>query len=242
MSARDQDRFDPKLDLMLERTVSAPPERVWQAWTKPEQVKRWFTPAPWTTAHCEIDLRPGGVFRFVNRSPEGQEHENICCYLEVIENKRLVWTIALLPGFRPARAQKPMHDEDATVPPFTAVITFEPGTTKAEKDAIVFLIGKVYPVTWKEVNMDEAPITWEKNGMHGYAKLGDKGEVTLDGIKGTDGKQVKIDHLKYWGAQKNDGFYLAYGTHHYKGFGHDYTLEKKNGFFIHIESEGDMEE
>lgn len=126
MSARDQDRFDPELDLMLERTVSAPPERVWQAWTKPEHVKRWFTPAPWTTAHCEIDLRPGGVFRFVNRSPEGQEHENICCYLEVIENKRLVWTIALLPGFRPARAQKPMHDEDATVPPFTAVITFEP--------------------------------------------------------------------------------------------------------------------
>ena len=122
----------------------------------------------------------------------------------------------------------------------SAVITFDTGTNKAEKDAIVFLIGKIYPVTWKEVNMDEAPITWEKNGMNGHAKLGDKGEVTLEGIAGADGKQAKMDHVKYWGAQKNTGFFLAYGTHHYKGFGHDYSIEKMNGFFIHIESEGDL--
>ena len=123
----------------------------------------------------------------------------------------------------------------------SAVITFEPGTTKAEKDALVFLIGKVYPVTWKEVNMDEQPITWEKDGMNGHAKLGDKGEVFLTGIKGPDGKQVKLDHVKYWGADTNTGFYLAYGKHHYKGFGHDYSLDQKNGFFIHIESSGKMD-
>lgn len=123
----------------------------------------------------------------------------------------------------------------------SAVVTFDTGTTKAEKDAIMFLVGKVYPVTWKEVNMDEAPITWEKSGMNGHAKLGDKGEVVLEGIKGPDGQQAKLDNVKYWGAQKNTGFYLAYGTHHYKGFGHDYSLEKKNGFFIHIESEGTIE-
>src|SRR3981189_104790 len=93
---------DSKLDLVLERVVDVPRELVWAAWTKPEHIKKWFTPAPWTTIDCEIDLRPGGIFRTVMRSPEGQEFPNTGCYLEVIENERLVWTVALGPGFRPA--------------------------------------------------------------------------------------------------------------------------------------------
>ena len=56
----------------------------------------------------------------------------------------------------------------------------------------------------------------------------------------SSGKQTVIQNLKYWGAQKNTGFYLAKGTHHYKGHGHDYSLKDKNGFFIHIESSGTM--
>ena len=38
---------DPKLDLVLERTIDVPRELVWVAWTKPEHVSKWFTPAPW---------------------------------------------------------------------------------------------------------------------------------------------------------------------------------------------------
>jgi uncharacterized protein YndB with AHSA1/START domain len=78
---------DPRLDLLLERVVDVPPELVWAAWTVPEHVKKWFTPAPWTTVDCEIDLRPGGIFRFVMRSPEGQEFPNVGCYLEVVKNE-----------------------------------------------------------------------------------------------------------------------------------------------------------
>lgn len=92
---------DPKLDLVLERVVDVPPELVWRAWTRPEHLVKWFTPAPWTTVDCEIDLRPGGIFRTVMRSPEGEEHPNVGCYLEVVENERLVWTDALGPGWRP---------------------------------------------------------------------------------------------------------------------------------------------
>ena len=51
-----------KLDLVLERVVDVPRELVWAAWTKPEHIKKWFTPAPWTTVDCEIDLRPGRHF------------------------------------------------------------------------------------------------------------------------------------------------------------------------------------
>ncbi len=93
---------DPKLDLVLERVIDVPRELVWAAWTKPEHVKKWFTPAPWTVADCEIDLRPGGMFRTTMRSPEGKEFPNVGCYLEVVPNERLVWTDALLPGYRPA--------------------------------------------------------------------------------------------------------------------------------------------
>src|SRR5689334_4833915 len=76
-----------KLDLVLERTIDVPRERVWAAWTKPEHIKKWFTPAPWKTVDCEIDLRPGGIFRTVMRSPEGDEHSNAGCYLEIVPNE-----------------------------------------------------------------------------------------------------------------------------------------------------------
>lgn len=95
--------LDLVLDLVLERVVDVPRELVWKAWTNPEHLKKWFTPAPWTTIDCEIDLRPGGIFRTVMQSPEGQEFPNVGCYLEVIENEKLVFTGALLPGYRPAR-------------------------------------------------------------------------------------------------------------------------------------------
>src|SRR6516225_9961619 len=95
---------DPDLDLVLERIVDVPPNLVWAAWTKAEHLKKWFTPAPWQTVDCEIDLRPGGIFRTTMRSPEGQEFPNVGCYLDVQPSHRLVWTVALLPGFRPAPA------------------------------------------------------------------------------------------------------------------------------------------
>jgi uncharacterized protein YndB with AHSA1/START domain len=106
---------DPKLDLVLERVVDVPRELVWKAWTTPEHLMPWFCPRPWTTIDCEIDLRPGGIFRSVMRSPEGQEFPNIGCYLEVVPNERLIWTDALLPGYRPAAE-----------PFMTAVLTLEP--------------------------------------------------------------------------------------------------------------------
>ena len=105
---------DPKLDLVLERVVDVPRELVWAAWTKPEHMVHWFAPKPWTTTHCEIDLRPGGIISFTMRSPEGKDFPNIGCVLEVVPQERLVWTDALLPGYRPS--EKPF---------FTAIIALE---------------------------------------------------------------------------------------------------------------------
>ncbi|QCI64179.1 SRPBCC family protein [Phreatobacter stygius] len=93
---------DPRLDLVLQRDVDVPVDLVWKAWTTPAQIRQWFVPKPWTITACEIDLRPGGVFSTVMRSPEGQEFPNIGCYLDVVVNRRLIWTDALLPGYRPS--------------------------------------------------------------------------------------------------------------------------------------------
>ncbi|MGB8076487.1 MAG: SRPBCC domain-containing protein, partial [Gallionella sp.] len=113
---------DSGLDLTFERIVDVPKEFIWRAWTQPEHLKPWFCPLPWRTVDCEIDLRPGGMFRTVMRSPEGQEFPNTGCYLEVVENERLVWTNALLPGFRPAPAPAAKADE-LTGFFFTAMVT-----------------------------------------------------------------------------------------------------------------------
>ena len=97
-------RLDAELDLVLERVIHVPRESVWAAWTRPELLLRWFTPAPWQTVECEIDARPGGIFRTVMRGPNGEESGGVGCFLEVVPNERLVWTDALLPGFRPSGA------------------------------------------------------------------------------------------------------------------------------------------
>jgi uncharacterized protein YndB with AHSA1/START domain len=71
---------EPKLDLVLERVIDVPQELVWAAWTEPEHLSKWFSPAPWTVSDCEIDLCPGGIFRTTMRSPEGQAFPHVGCY------------------------------------------------------------------------------------------------------------------------------------------------------------------
>lgn len=94
--------LNPRLDLQFERIIAAPRAGVWRAYTEPALLKRWFCPLPWTTTDCEIDLRPGGVFRTTMRSPEGQLFPNAGCYLDIVPGQRLVWTNALLADFRPS--------------------------------------------------------------------------------------------------------------------------------------------
>lgn len=105
---------DPALDLILERVVDVPRRLVWAAWTTPALIKQWFAPRPWSVTECDVDLRPGGMFRTVMRSPEGQDFPNAGCYLEIVDEQRLVFTDALLPGYRPAPE-----------PFFTAIISLE---------------------------------------------------------------------------------------------------------------------
>ena len=96
--------------------LDVPPETVWRAWTEPRLLEKWFCPRPWMAAECEIDLRPGGTFHTVLQGPDGTTPDNPGCYLEVVPNRRLVFTTALGPGDRP---------QDHYIL-FTAIITLAP--------------------------------------------------------------------------------------------------------------------
>lgn len=116
--------FDPAYDLLLERYVDAKPAQVWAAWTEPQRLMKWFCPRPWQTVECDIDLRPGGIFRTVMQSPEGERlPQNLACYLDVVPNERLVWTTALEPGYRPAALDDP--DSGCHNLEFTTIITLQ---------------------------------------------------------------------------------------------------------------------
>lgn len=116
---------DPNLDLVLQRDIDVPPALVWRAWTDPQLLIRWFTPAPWSTVECTIDLRPGGRFHTVMCSPEGQHYPNDGTYLEIVENERLVWTNMVAPGFRPSIPAKAEGHECAEFM-FTCILSLEP--------------------------------------------------------------------------------------------------------------------
>jgi len=106
-------------DLVLDRIVDVPPELIFKAWTTPQHLMPWFCPRPYRTVQCEIDLRPGGTFFAQMVDPQGNKlPASPGCYLEIVPNRKLVWTSALGPGYRP---------NDPGVAPwfFTAILTFE---------------------------------------------------------------------------------------------------------------------
>ena len=86
----------PPLDreFTITRVLDAPRELVWQAWTDPEHMSRWFGPHGFTTplATVTMDVRPGGTFEFTMVSDDdGNEIPSGGTFLEVVEPERLVW-------------------------------------------------------------------------------------------------------------------------------------------------------
>ncbi len=78
-------------EIRLVRVFNAPRHLVFEAWTKPEHVKHWWDPTGRPLATCEIDLRPGGSFRFINSAPQGAGHVFTGTYREITPPVRLVF-------------------------------------------------------------------------------------------------------------------------------------------------------
>ncbi|MGE0221974.1 MAG: SRPBCC family protein [Acetobacteraceae bacterium] len=89
-------------ELVLTRLIDATPDKLFRAWTEPALLTQWFTPAPYTTPHAELDPRPGGANLVVMRAPDGTEMPNRGVYLEVVPNERLVITDAYTRAWEPS--------------------------------------------------------------------------------------------------------------------------------------------
>lgn len=79
-------------EIVIERSFNAPRELVFEAWTKPEHVRRWYALKVTTMTVCEIDLRVGGKWRYVLHSPDGSEHGFSGEYKEITPPERLVYS------------------------------------------------------------------------------------------------------------------------------------------------------
>ncbi|MDB6093320.1 MAG: hypothetical protein JWM32_882 [Verrucomicrobia bacterium] len=86
-------------ELVLTRMIHAPRERIFDAWTK--RLPEWWGPHGMTTPVCEMDLRPGGLFRTVMRTPDGTEYPTRGVFLEVVEPERIVFTDAFDVSWQP---------------------------------------------------------------------------------------------------------------------------------------------
>lgn len=79
-------------EVKLVRVFDAPRRLVWEAVTKPEHVRRWWGLRDHEMVVCEMDLRVGGSWRFVQRTPDGQEHPFTGVYQEIVEGEKTVST------------------------------------------------------------------------------------------------------------------------------------------------------
>jgi len=73
------------------RVFDAPRELVWKVWTEPEHIAEWWGPNGFTTTTHKMEVKAGGVWRFVMHGPDGRDYQNKITYLEVMEPERLAY-------------------------------------------------------------------------------------------------------------------------------------------------------
>src|ERR1700674_5570365 len=120
-------------EIVITRVFDSPRDVVFQAWIDPEHIGSWWGPQGFTTTTYEMDVRPGGVWRFVMHGPDGVDYQNKIVYLEIVKPERLVYD----------------HGDEADAGRFRVTVTFteQGGKTKltmrsifksaAERDEVV---------------------------------------------------------------------------------------------------------
>jgi uncharacterized protein YndB with AHSA1/START domain len=137
----------PKHELVLELVLDAPKEKLYRGWTEPALMKQWFAPKPWTTPKVEVDVRPGVKSSVVMCSPEGQDFPNPGQYLEVIPNRKIVFTDAFTGDWVPKDgapffvAEVSFEDAGAGKTKYTAKARHWTEEAKAQHEQMGFIPG-----------------------------------------------------------------------------------------------------
>lgn len=120
------------------------------------------------------------------------------------------------------------------------IVTFDPRTTKEQRDALAPMILKTYGFDWPELKVQEAPIEITRAGDIVEAKLGGGklAHLKLKREPGQDGKGVTLHNVAYFGAKSNEGFQMYKSiAHRADVMGHKFNYSDRNAFLITIVSE-----
>jgi len=123
-------------ELVMTREFDAPRSLVFDAWTKPELLKRWLgVRNGWTLDVCEVDLKVGGAYRFVWRGPDGAEMGMSGVYREIVPPERLVATEVFDDAWYPGEAVDTMvMDEQDGKTTLTVTVLYE---SQEARDAVL---------------------------------------------------------------------------------------------------------
>lgn len=105
----------PTHSLSFTRVLNITPEQAYSAWITPELIYRWFCPKPWRVTEARTDARTGGASYFLMEGPNGEKVPNRGVYLELVPNRKIVFTDAYVQAWIPS--EKPF---------MTGVIEFAP--------------------------------------------------------------------------------------------------------------------
>ena len=117
-----------------------------------------------------------------------------------------------------------------------AVLTFDPSVTKAQREGIATVMGRVYPVKWRSFTIaKDSPVAWNATKDMAHASLdgGKTAEVGLGRFQGMTNEPVVIKNLRYFGAPRNDGFIMMPNTvEAYRVGDNAFEYKGTNGFMI----------
>lgn len=86
-------------ELRLSRELSAPIELVWEVWTKPEHLTKWWGPNGFSNTISKMDLIPGGEWYLVMHGPDGTNYKNKSIFREIVKHKKIVYEHISAPKF-----------------------------------------------------------------------------------------------------------------------------------------------
>lgn len=124
-------------EISISRSFDAPIDLVWEVWTQPEHIKNWWGPNGFTNTIHQMDVQPGGEWKFVMHGPDGTDYKNHSIFREVVHHKKLVY-------------------EHMSAPKFVATVDFEAqGETTHIKWQMVFESKEVFIQVVKTFKADE---------------------------------------------------------------------------------------
>ncbi|EQA36019.1 hypothetical protein LEP1GSC047_0363 [Leptospira inadai serovar Lyme str. 10] len=133
-------------EFIVSRVFDAPRDLVWKAWTEPERMAKWWGPKGFILGVIKLDLRPGGVFHYSMKSPDGFEMWGKLVYREITPPERIVFVVS----FSDQKCEITRHPMSAAWP--LEVLNLVTLTEQDGSKTLVTIKGTPINATEEEIN------------------------------------------------------------------------------------------